>query len=76
MARMTPVEVAVKALGSVKAVSQVCHITHSAVSLWRRSGLIPSSHMAALLEQCKTRGVTAEELIQGRDDELTQERAD
>ncbi len=65
---LKPVEVAIAALGSVRDVALTCRVTHGAVSQWRTHGLIPSHHLPALLERLKPLGVSAEELIRGRND--------
>ncbi len=68
MPTTSPVEVAITALGSVKAVQLVCGVSHTAVWLWRRQpgGRIPTKHLAKVFEACKCKGVTAEELITGK----------
>ena len=62
----TPVEVAIAAAGSVKALAMHVGRSSSAISLWRRRGVIPSGDLAAVWSIVAETGGNAEWLIVGR----------
>ncbi len=66
MRYVPPVEVVLRKIEGVNALARVCGVTHSAVCCWRRSGVIPGRHLARIYALLKARGVTADDLIEGR----------
>ena len=67
---LTPLDVAIRAFGTVSEIARVCQISQPAVSHWRMNsqGCIPhSSRLAALHTEAKRRGIdlSLESLIYG-----------
>lgn len=65
----TPAEIAIKALGGQTALAKITGRTVSAVSQWKKTGLIPGDKTKrALLKAAKRQGVelTEKDLIWGR----------
>jgi hypothetical protein len=65
---LSPTDLAIASFGGVRALARNLGCDPSAVSRWRKTGMIPSSYQRAVLENAWTKGVdiTAHDLIFGR----------
>jgi len=66
--RIEPAQLAINALGGVRAAARALNCDASAVSRWQQSGRVPSGRQKRILELAWERGVdlTANDLIFGR----------
>jgi hypothetical protein len=66
---LTPVDLAVKLFGGVRALARAVGRDPAAVSRWKKSGCIPSSVQLHLLRVAKSQGLdlTAHDIIFGRE---------
>ncbi len=63
-----PVQVAIAALGSMSRLAYIAGVSRRTVRRWKKSGQIPVKYLLAVLVPCAMKGVTAEELIAGRNE--------